>query len=202
MNIFKNIKWATVIKILLIVTSALEILQIWKLYQEPQLAQLFMVAMLLLFVGTFAYGYHSIKQVDKGKVPKFRMGKITYTLLVVLMIGCLIAYTVLFFLRPTVSDKINSDSYEIKNEQGYQVMKSFHVNYPDNYYLSLKIDNQYPVTIQLVDQKGNEIFNNMAMRMDRKAIKMKLNQGTYELRVSFASGKYQKSKVNITYGMH
>jgi hypothetical protein len=42
----------------------------------------------------------------------------------------------------------------------------------------------------------------MAMRMDRKAIKMKLNQGTYELRVSFASGKYQKSKVNITYGMH
>lgn len=198
-NILKHVSWEKVIKILLILSGILEILQIWKLYQEPQLAQIFMVVLLLIFVGAFGYGYYTIRSSNHGKTPKYRMGKITYILLICLILGFAIAYSVLFFLRPSVSDKIQSDNYEIKKEQGYQLLKSFDVKYSDHYYLSLKIDNQYPVTFQLLDEKGNEIFSNMAMKMNRKAIKLKLDKGTYELHLSFASEKYQSSKVNMEY---
>lgn len=201
-KIVKKVKWTQVVKILLIVTIALEILQTWKLWQEPQLPQILMVVMLALFIGAFVYGYYSMKLTDEGKTLKYRMGRGISILLIAVILALGIAYSVLSLFRPSVSDKIESDKYTIKNEQGYQDLAAFVVKYEDNYYMNLNIKNEYPVTIQVTDHKGNEVFSNTAMKMDRKAIKIRLTKGTYELRVSFASDKYQGSKVDMDYDIH
>jgi hypothetical protein len=100
------------------------------------------------------------------------------------------------------SNNFKSDSYVIQNKQNYEVLATFDVKYTDNYYLSLKIKNEYPATIQVTDLQGNEVLSNTAMKMDKKGMKMNLDSGTYELRMSFASKDYQNSKVDIDYGIH
>ena len=192
-------RWTRLVKFFTIVISAIGILQLWNLWKEPQLAQLCVVGMYVIFVGVFSYGYYSMKLMSNDKTPKYSIGKRIPFLIVM---GFATIYVVLSFLRPSVSDKLTSDSYSVQDEQGYEVLTSFDVKYPDNYYLSLNINDEYPVTIQVTDKEGNEVLSNTAMKMDKKGMKMKLANGKYELRMTFASSDYQGSKVDIAYDIN
>lgn len=186
------------LKLLAVAVGAAGGLQLWDLFEAPQFAGMSMVA----FYGvSLALLYQGLSP-KNPRTEKQQAGyRLRVKILVVLLLIVMVITSALTLLRPSVHSDFKKEHFTVSSETGYEKLEEFTVLYADAYYLSLGIDNDYPVIFEVADSEGNVVFSNTAMKLEKDGMKMKLEKGTYELRISFASEEYQDSSVAITYGI-
>ena len=191
-------RWARIVKILTIILSVAFFLELWELVQHPRFPQAFLTGLYAVIAGTLAIGHRSMKIISEGRQLKHRLGlKIPMVLLILFAVLSIVSLTE----RPYIAANYSSDGFTVSTERNYEKITSFRIVYSDNYYFSLNMDNTYPLIVQIVAKDGTVVLSNTAMKMDKENTKVKLEKGTYEIRVSFASQDYQNSKIHIVYDL-
>lgn len=176
-----NSRWAK-LAMCLCVLCAIPILgELALLLSTPKLPTLIQFLSLLLVMAVLVRGVVVMRDPDSHKDSRID-GVLIWVLFLAIVVGNGVSLG-LMSARPWVETRFSAGWYDpIGQGEDAMCHATFHVAYPDNYYLDLEIDAASPVTITLYNNtEGENVYTVTESAFSEEDIRLKLKRGDYEL---------------------
>lgn len=150
------------------------------------LAEMLLVT-LLLVRGIVLIRRQDVKKIIPHDARKFLAVFLLYT-------ACLVGFLVLSANRTNISVMHQGD-YVHENPDDAQTTTGwlgFEVKYPDNYYLTLDLETEHPVTFWLEHADGTVYYTVTGDRAHEENLKLRLKKGSYEVKITYEEEGEQK----------
>ena len=179
-----NSRWA---RLALIVTIAIGILAVLYLVQVIRTPKLPAIVLFATFAVELVVLLRGIGIMRNAAASRSRKGDSRFMVVffAVIIIGA-VSGSALAATRPYIGGSMRAgdvDGPVTDNRFG-----DFNVRYPDNYYLDLDIEAPAPVTLEVIDEKGEAVFSRTETDFHGENLRLRLPKGTYRFSMSCTSG--------------
>lgn len=185
-----NNRWAIVGMVLSAILVMYLALHVLMLIVQPKLITLVRMIYLGVILAVLLRGVMVMRK--QGASRKSRLDKLLMPMFFVWVIFGAVIMVSLTEARPYYANmKMQAEYYGPVSEKLEEASNwcGFAVNYPDNYYLGLKVDAEVPICISLVDEAGEVVYTVTTAEFEEENIRLWLKNGNYFLNVSdFAGG--------------